>query len=118
MSHQTAQNRSPAMESCIRDCTECARICAETVDHCLRLGGKHAEAAHIKRLLDCAQSCQLSVELMSRGSDMAARMCALCAEFCQLCAVDCERMADGDEVMKRCAETCRRCATSCRAMSA
>jgi hypothetical protein len=61
---------------------------------------------------------QLSVELMNRGSDMAARMCGLCAEFCDRCAEDCERMADGDETMKRCAETCRRCAASCRRMAA
>lgn len=118
MAQQMTESRSSEMEACIRDCTECARVCAETVDHCLRMGGKHAEASHIKRLLDCAQSCQLSVELMSRGSEMAARMCALCAEFCDACAEDCERIADGDRVMLRCAEVCRRCAASCRAMGA
>ena len=117
MPHQTT-HISAEMETCIRACTDCARACAETVDHCLRLGGKHAEAGHIKRLLDCVQSCQLSVELMTRGSDMAGRMCSLCAEFCDLCADDCEKMADGDETMLRCAETCRRCAEACRAMAA
>ncbi len=117
MPQQTSHAMTAEMETCIQACTDCARSCAETVDHCLQLGGKHAAAPHIKRLLDCVQSCQLSVELMTRGSDMSGRMCALCAEFCDLCAEDCERMADGDETMKRCAETCRSCAEACRAMA-
>ena len=118
MSHQTAQPMTAEMESCIQACLGCSRICAETVNHCLHLGGKHAGAEHVKRLLDCAQSCQLSAELMSRGSGMADKMCRLCAEFCDLCADDCERMAGGDTLMKRCAEACRRCAEECRAMAA
>ena len=118
MPHETAQPMTKEMDQCIRACLECGRICAETVNHCLQLGGEHAGPDHMRRLLDCARACELSAELMSRGSDMAGKTCELCAQFCDLCAEDCERMADGDQTMKRCAEQCRRCAEACRTMAA
>ena len=114
---QQPQALSQEMQKCIDACLECHRICLETVNHCLIMGGKHAEASHIKRLLDCAQACQLSADLMTRQSDLHARMCALCADFCDACAADCEAIDPNDTLMKRCAEVCRRCAASCRAMA-
>jgi len=113
--HQMGQ-MGPAMQECIRNCTECHRVCLETVAHCLQLGGPHAEAAHIRLLLDCVQICATSADFMTRRSDLHARTCAVCAEVCERCAEDCEQFGD-DEQMKRCAEVCRRCAQSCRQMA-
>ena len=107
---------SPEMRQCIQECQNCHSICLETVPHCLEKGGPHAEAAHIRLLLDCAQICQTSADYMLRGSDLHVRTCAVCAEVCERCAADCERFGD-DEMMRRCAEVCRRCAQSCRQMS-
>jgi hypothetical protein len=107
---------SPEMEQCIDNCTECHRVCVETIAHCLQMGGKHAEASHIRLLEDCAQICQTSADYMSRGSDLHGRTCAVCAEVCRRCAEDCERMGD-DAQMRRCAEVCRRCAESCQHMA-
>ncbi len=117
MSTQATQGMSHDMQQCIQNCTECHRICLETVQHCLQMGGKHAEAAHIRLLLDCAQICATSADFMIRGSDLHPRTCGVCAEVCVRCAEECERIADGDEMMLRCAEVCRRCAESCRQMS-
>jgi hypothetical protein len=94
----------------------CHGTCVETVDHCLQKGGRHAEAHHIRVLLDCAQICATSADFMLRGSEMHGSTCGVCAEACERCAADCERLAD-DDMMRRCAETCRRCAESCRGMS-
>jgi hypothetical protein len=104
------------MQRCIEDCLACFRICTETLQHCLRKGGRHAEAAHIRLVQDCADICELSATFMLRRSDLHARTCAVCAEVCERCAEDCERLGD-DEQMRRCAEACRRCAESCRQMS-
>ncbi len=90
----------------------------ETVTHCLQMGGKHAEAAHIRLLLDCAEICATSANFMLRGSELHARTCAVCAEICERCAEDCERIGPDDEMMQRCAEMCHRCADSCRRMAA
>ena len=108
---------SAEMQRCIQECRNCASICLETVQHCLKLGGKHAEPAHIRMLMDCAEICQTSANFMLRGSPLHARACALCADACDRCAESCESTADGDEQMQRCADECRRCAESCREMA-
>lgn len=110
------QMMSGEMQQCIRDCLDCYSSCLQTVTHCLGLGGRHAEQAHIRLLLDCAEICQTSAGFMSRGSDIHQRICGVCAEICQRCADDCERFTD-DAQMKACAEVCRRCAGSCRQMA-
>ncbi len=114
MTHQM----STEMRDCISNCTECHNICVETASHCLKMGGEHAEASHIRKLLDCAQACATSADFMLRGSALHARTCGVCAEACERCAESCERLANGDEHMLRCAEICRQCAASCRAMAA
>src|SRR5450830_1628598 len=53
-----------SMRSCIQECTNCHGICVETITHCLEMGGKHAEAAHIRLLLDCAEICQTSANFI------------------------------------------------------
>ncbi|HWO93290.1 MAG TPA: four-helix bundle copper-binding protein [Dehalococcoidia bacterium] len=112
----TATQRDARLQQCIDNCTECHNVCIETVQYCLEMGGKHAEAQHIRRLLDCAEICALSADYMLRGSDMHRRTCAVCADACERCAQDCERFGD-DEMMRRCAEICRACAQSCREMA-
>ena len=94
-------------------------MCVETVQHCLQMGGKHANLSHIRLLLDCAEICQTSANFMMRGSDLHPRTCELCAEVCEQCAEDCERIGSaGDETMARCADLCRRCGEFCRKMVA
>jgi len=107
---------TPSMDDCIRNCTDCHTVCLETVSHCLTKGGAHAEAGHIRLLLDCVDICRTSADFMIRGSRFHYLTCGACAEICAACADQCDRMAD-DAMMKRCAEMCRRCAESCRAMS-
>jgi hypothetical protein len=109
---------SPEMEQCIKACEECHHICVETMMYCLQIGGKHAEASHIRLLNDCIQICHLSTDFMLRGSDYHGRMCLACAEVCENCARDCERVDSRDTQMKACADTCRRCAQFCRRMAA
>lgn len=107
---------SEEMRRCIDDCRECERTCLETVTHCLEKGGRHAEAAHVRLLLDCVDICSTSAHFMLRGSDLHVETCRACAEVCERCADDCQRLAD-DDAMRRCAEVCRRCAQSCAQMA-
>ena len=93
-------------------------ICLETVNHCLTLGGKHAEALHVRTMLDCAEICATVASLLLRGSEFYARMSSVCAEVCAACAESCESIDAHDKIMQQCAEICRRCATSCRRMAA
>lgn len=115
--HAKSQTMRADMVRCIQECTNCHRVCLETVTHCLQMGGMHAEAAHIGLLLDCAEMCQSSANFMLRGSELHARICAVCAEVCDRCGQDCERWGD-DTQMQACAEACRACAEACRQMAA
>lgn len=117
MSSHATQSAGHDMQQCIQNCTECHRVCLETIQNCLSMGGQHASPEHIRLLQDCAQICRTSADFMIRGSELHTRTCGVCAEICQRCADECERMADGDAQMQRCAEVCRRCAESCRRMS-
>ncbi len=104
------------LQSCIALCGECHEVCLQTVTHCLDKGGRHAEAGHIRLLLDCAEICATSANFMLRGSDLHAATCGACAEVCDRCAEDCRRFGD-DEVMRHCAELCVRCAELCHEMA-
>ena len=112
-----AQSNAQDLEQCIDNCQQCHEICLRTaLTYCLPKGGRHAEASHIRLMLDCAEICEASANFMIRGSDLHRLTCGACAEVCDRCAEDCERMGD-DETMRRCAETCRRCAQSCNRMA-
>jgi len=108
---------STEMQQCIQNCTECHNTCVATVTHCLQMGGPHAEATHIRLLLDCAEICATSANFMLRGSDLHGRTCGVCAEVCARCAEACARFG-ADPQMQACADMCRRCAESCRRMAA
>jgi hypothetical protein len=111
-----AHHIDEAMRRCIDECERCHAICLEGASHCVEEGGRHAEAAHIRTLLDCAEVCQTAANFMLRSSPMHATICAACAEACDRCAESCERLSE-DDLMRQCAEICRRCAASCREMA-
>ena len=117
MPQHTATHLSPELQRCVDECLHCFSICEQTLSHCLVLGGRHAEPAHLKLLMDCASICRTSADFMLRGSDSHARICAICAEICQACAEDCERVDAADQLMKECAAQCRSCADSCDRMA-
>ena len=108
---------SAEMRQCIADCEECAGICLETVQYCLRQGGRHAAPEHLNLLLACVEICRTSVYFMRTGSRFHPQTCGVCAQVCEACAQICEQFGD-DEQMRRCAEACRRCAGSCARMAA
>lgn len=114
MSHQHVTQE---MRQCAQECSACHDVCLETVQHCLHMGGRHADPHHVRLLLDCVQICETSKDFMLRGSELHGHTCAACAAVCERCADGCEKMGGGDQQMKLCADTCRRCAASCRRMA-
>jgi hypothetical protein len=103
---------SEEMRHCIDDCQECAAICLETSNHCLMLGGRHAEAGHIRLLLDCAEVCQTTAGLLLRASALYRLQTGVCAEACRQCASSCDQFPE-DATMQLCTRICRKCAESC-----
>ena len=81
------------MHQCIQNCLDCHSFCSNTVMYCLQKGGMHAELAHIRLMLDCAEICQTSANFMLRGSELHTRTCGICAEICDRCAASCRQMS-------------------------
>ncbi len=110
-------NIPSAMQICIQNCTECYQMCSHLVGYCLTKGNQHANAEHIKLLLDCARICNLSSDFMIRHSEFHDSTCKICAEVCTACAASCDKISKDDPLMQACAEACRKCATTCTEMA-
>ncbi|MBS7789359.1 four-helix bundle copper-binding protein [Roseococcus sp. SDR] len=106
------------MQAEAKICLDCHATCVATIAHCLEHGGKHADAAHIRIMMDCAQICLTCADFMLRGSDHAHHLCKECAEICRACEASCRAVADGDAMDLTCAEACKACAESCSRMAA
>lgn len=118
MVHNLAMSHlSKEMKDCIDNCLNCHAVCLNTVQHCLERGGAHAEQAHVRLMLDCAEICQVSANFMLRGSELHGETCRACGVVCTRCAEDCARLGDDDQ-MRACVEMCRKCADSCKRMAA
>ncbi len=94
----------------------CDSSCLESLNYCIRKGGKHADAPHLGLLIDCARICGISTDYMLRESPFHREVCGICADVCERCAQSCSRFKDDDQ-MKDCAEKCKICAVSCRRMA-
>lgn len=106
---------SASMQACIDACLKCYATCLGTsLNHCLEAGGKHAEPAHIKLMLSCAEMCRACAQLMLIGSPEHKHACRACADICEACAKDCERVGGMDD----CVKACRACVETCRKMAA
>lgn len=101
------------MQSCIDACNHCHQTCLhEAMNYCLDSGGKHVEPNHMRLMLNCAEICQTSANLMLSSSALSNQFCGICAEVCDACAASCEQTGD----MDACVKVCRECSESCRAM--
>jgi hypothetical protein len=87
------------------------------MEHCLGLGGKHAQGDHIRLFLNCAQICRANADFMLTGSPFYHLTCAACAVLCAQCADSCEAVGPDDAVMLACADTCRRAEATCKELS-
>ena len=117
MPHHAEAPISAEMRHCIDLCLACYATSEATKAHCVELGGKHVEPAHLRRMADCARLCLTAADFMLRGSDLHGRICDLSAEACRICADDCERVDPSDPMMQECAVACRRCAEACEKMA-
>jgi len=111
------KTRSPELLDCIQSCKDCHDICVDTAAYCLKMGGHHAAAKHMRLLLDCAQVCTTSEDYMLRDSAFYAQLCGVCADVCDGCAAACDRFS-GDQQMEECVSACENCADACRALTA
>ena len=112
----TAEHITESMAACISVCGDCHDTCAETIGYCLTQGGEHARSPRIIALVDCQQLCDVTRDVLLRGSALAPRTIDLCAEACARSASACEDGGGEDPMLERCADACRRCEGACRTL--
>ena len=100
-----------AMKECCNCCSQTRALCLQTMQSCLKKGGKFADAKLCMMLMECAQTCQLLADLCSTGSGGAAKVAEACAKLCDECARCCDAMSEPE--LSKCAESLRRCAQAC-----
>lgn len=108
-------------KECIVACFACAEICNACEDGMIVMeheSDMQLTARCIRQCRECADSCLLAAQWVSRQSPLAERACQFCAEVCDVCAETCERHAPHHALCGPCARECRRCAELCRAMAA
>lgn len=105
-----------AMREAIRECTSCAIAAKEALTFSLAHGAEHAEADHLRLLMDCAQICQTSADFLLRASPLNGDICRACAIVCRAVGADASDI--GTPELLRLAEHCRACATACDTMAA
>lgn len=92
---------------CVDACNYCAAACLEEQDVSMM-------TVCIKLDMDCADICQVTAGLLSRGSEHGQHLLKECEEICNLCADECEKHGEkGMQHCKECAEACRECAEAC-----
>lgn len=113
-SSSASQGSDFPMQAAIKACLDCHSACLRmAMTYCIEKGGRHADATHLRLLMNCAELCQTSANFMLSGSSLHGRVCGVCAEVCEACARSCEQVGD----MSECVEQCRRCAKSCKTMA-
>jgi hypothetical protein len=111
--HLTATRAGERFATAIEAATDCHQACIEALSYGLQQKGESAHLLHSRLMLDCAQVCDVTRDMMLRSSDFAHQMAALCAEVCERSAASCDRLGEG---MDTCAGACRRCAEACRGL--
>ncbi|MHB0877823.1 MAG: four-helix bundle copper-binding protein [Anaerolineae bacterium] len=109
-------SQTGGMQESVKLADGCAMVCEQTTMHCLEKGGKHAEANHVRLMMDCSEICHSASKFMSVQSPFHSQVCGVGADICDQCAQSCEQFRD-DQMLMQCAEICRRCGADMRRMA-
>jgi hypothetical protein len=106
--------------ACVRACIECAQACRVCAHACLDEPKDAGLTTFIRVNLDCADLCDSTGRLLSRGigghTSLVRAVVDTCAQACAACAEECTDHTT--DQCQRCAEACRRCEEACRALLA
>jgi len=115
-----AQLDRDLLARCIDDCLACLQVCTADADADLAEPDVAEMRRCIRLCLDCADSCDATLRLLSRQTYYVAATAraqvAACWELCAICARECERHAEHHAHCRICGEVCRRCEQSCSAV--
>src|SRR5690349_20564961 len=109
MSHEKNIAMINALHDCAMECNHCAMACLDETDVKML-------TTCIKLNIECAEVCNLTASLLSRGSEYGHHLVKECGEICEKCAEECGKHSHMEHCQK-CAEICRECADACAEMA-
>ena len=105
----TDHDYNQRLSQCVQDCLDCQNIGLETISYCLGMSDTYP----VRSILDCIEICQVTADLIMRGSKLRDELCKVCIEACEKCELFCNQF-DSDFQMKACGQACRNCVDSCK----
>ncbi len=106
--------------ACIEACFECAQACTACADACLSEDMVAELTKCIRTNTDCAAICATTVQVLSRHTGYDANITRAqlqaCIAACKACGDECSQHADMHDHCKVCAEACRACEQACEAL--
>jgi hypothetical protein len=102
------------MHECIDNCLEASKVCQSCLQHCLSLGGKHAQPEHISLLLETAEICHVTATFMLATSKFTHELAGVCSRVCDAAAQSLNEMDPEDPHMVKCMTICKKTADACR----
>ncbi|NNN04843.1 MAG: hypothetical protein HKL90_02985 [Elusimicrobia bacterium] len=102
------------MQECCMSCSATRATCIQTMQMCLKKGGKLADAKLSLMLSECAQLCQMAADMGAADSERFNAAAQACAQHCDNCAHACDAM--NESVLDECSAVLRECAELCRSM--
>jgi hypothetical protein len=101
-------------------CSDAAQACTSCADACLAEEDVAALRDCLRRALDCADVCGVTVRLLSRQTrydkSLIHRQLQACVRACAICAEECARHADHHHHCRICAEACRVSKRACQGL--
>ncbi len=106
------------MNASYKPCIEALLRCIEACNVCYHASLKEEQdMVHCIELdRDCAEVCNLAVNLLQRSSKFSKQVLAVCAEICDVCGAECK--SHNQQHCQDCAEACFHCAEECRKLIA
>lgn len=98
-------------QDCIDFLNDCAQVCFECFNACLKEDDLAQRGELLKSLTECAEHCQLSVAFLTRNSTHAEEMAKISAHLAKVTAEICENFDDEHTALT--AKVCLETASSC-----
>jgi len=108
-------SQSDNREESLRKCLTAYRTSTACIQHCLKLGGEHADPDHILILMNTSEICRTFSQFLLSESHYSHELCGITSRICLACADSCDSFdRQENEMMLECSSACLAFAQTCK----
>lgn len=101
-------------KSAIEALNECAVVCNQGYDDCLKSDDVQMMVNCIRLERECAEFSAFVAQALARGTEFSSEFAELCIKICEACGNECKKHAKHMESCQKCADACLKCADECK----